>query len=136
MNESRTTSGAAGEPSIGSLVGKLSETFSRLIRDELQLVQAQIAEKGKSVGAGAGLFAGAAVFGLFGFGWLLFTAYFALAGTALPEWAAALIVAGALLVIAAILALVGKTLIAKGPTPQPKESVMKDVEAIKQGVGK
>ena len=38
------------------------------------------------------------------------------------------------LVITAILALVGKTMLQRGQTPQPKENVMKDVEAIKQGV--
>ncbi|UFU02629.1 phage holin family protein [Ruania suaedae] len=136
MSESRTTSRTAEEPSIGSLVGKLSETLSRLIRDELQLAQAQIAEKGKAIGMGAGLLAGAGVFALFGLGWLLFTVYFALAGTSLPEWAAALIVAGGVLLIAAILGLAGKSLISKAPGVEAKENVIKDVEAIKQGVGK
>ncbi|UFU05986.1 phage holin family protein [Ruania halotolerans] len=135
MSESSTTPRTADEPSIGSLVGKLSESLSRLIRDELQLLQAQIAEKGKSVRAGAGLLAGAAVFGLFGLGWLLTGAMLALA-TVLPYWAAALIVAGGVLLLAAVLGLVGKSVLGRAPTPQPKENIMKDVEAIKQGVAK
>lgn len=135
MSETRGTAPREAEPSIGALVGRLTDSLSRLLRDELQLLQVQIAEKGKSVGVGAGLFAGAAVFGLFGLGWLLTGAMFALA-TVLPYWAAALIVAGAVLLLAAILALVGKTVLQRGKTPQPKENVMKDVEAIKQGVSK
>lgn len=135
MSETTGSTPREAEPSIGALVGRLTDSLSRLLRDELQLLQAQIAEKGKSVGVGAGLFAGAAVFGLFGLGWLLTAAMLGLA-TVLPYWAAALIVAGAVLVITAILALVGKTMLQRGKTPQPKESVMKDVEAIKQGVSK
>lgn len=135
MSETKGNTPREAEPSIGALVGRLTDSLSKLLRDELQLLQAQIAEKGKSVGVGAGLFAGAAVFGLFGLGWLLTAAMLALA-TVLPYWAAALIVAGAVLVITAILALVGKTMLQRGQTPQPKESVMKDVEAIKQGVSK
>ncbi|SEE62041.1 phage holin family protein [Ruania alba] len=135
MSQSTKDPGSGQEPSIGALVGQLTESLSRLLRDELQLLQAQIAEKGKSVGIGGGLLAGAGVFALFGLGWLFTAAMLALA-TVLPYWAAALIVAGGILLITAILALVGKTLLKKGPTPQPKDSVMKDVEAIKQGVGK
>ena len=135
MSETKGTTPREAEPSIGALVGKLTDSLSRLLRDELQLLQAQIAEKGKSVGVGAGLFAGAGVFALFGLGWLLTAAMFGLA-TVLPFWAAALIVAGAVLLIAVILALVGKSMLSKGESPQPKENVMKDVEAIKQGVSK
>lgn len=133
MSESRSTKPQGAEPSIGTLVGKLTDTLSRLIRDELQLLQAQIAEKGKAVGMGAGLFAGAALFGLFGLGWLLTGGMFALA-LVLPYWASALIVAGAVLVLALILALVGKSMLQRGKSPDPKTNLKQDVEAIKQGV--
>ena len=135
MSESRNTRPRGGEPSIGTLVGRLTDSLSRLIRDELQLLQAQIAEKGKAVGMGAGMFVGAALFGLFGLGWLLTGGMFALA-LVLPYWAAALIVAGAVLVIALILALVGKTMLQRGKTPDPKGNLKQDVDAIKQGVSK
>lgn len=135
MSETKGTAPREAEPSIGALVGKLTDSLSKLLRDELQLLQAQIAEKGKSIGVGAGLLAGAGLFGLFGLGWLLTAAMFGLANV-VPFWAASLIVAGGLLLITAILALVGKSMLAKGQSPQPKESVMKDVEAIKQGVSK
>lgn len=123
-----------GEPSLGQLVGRMTETMSALVRDEIQLAQAQLTEKGKAVGSGGALLAVAGVFALFGLGWLLHAAYLALA-LALPGWAAALIVAGAVLLIAAIAALIGKTMLQKGPTPQPKESIQRDIEAFKAGVG-
>lgn len=128
-----TTPRPGGEPSLGQLVGRMTESMSTLVRDEIQLAQVQLAEKGKAVGSGAALLAVAGVFGLFGLGWLLHAGYLALA-LALPGWAAALIVAGAVLLIAAIAALVGKTLLQKGPTPQPKESIQRDIDAFKAGV--
>jgi len=77
----------------------------------------------------------AAVFGLFGFGWILMTAMFALA-LVLPYWASALIVAVLLLLVAAVAALLGKKMIDKGTPPMPDtvENVKKDIAAIKQGV--
>ena len=81
-----TTPRPGGEPSLGQLVGRMTETMSTLVRDEIQLAQAQLAEKGKAVGAGAALLAVAGVFGLFGLGWLLHALYLAL--DLAPRWSA------------------------------------------------
>lgn len=121
------------EPSLGQLVGKVTETVSTLVRDEIQLAQAQLTEKGKALGAGGAAFAGAGVFALFGLGWLLHAAYLALA-LVLAGWAAALIVGAVVLLIAAIAAFVGKTLMSKAPAPQTKENIQRDIDAIKAGV--
>jgi len=108
--------------------------MSTLVRDEIQLAQAQLTEKGKSVGTGAGLFAGAAVFALFGLGWLLHTGYLALA-LSLPAWAAALIVAVFVLIVATTLALIGRHVLQNAPSPQTKENIQRDIAALKEGVG-
>ncbi|MFV0252504.1 MAG: phage holin family protein [Beutenbergiaceae bacterium] len=121
------------EPSLGQLVGKMTETVSSLVRDEIQLAQAQLAEKGKAVGTGAAMFAVAGVLGLFGLGWLLHTAFLAIS-LALPSWAAALIVAVMVLAIAAAAALIGKKMIDNAPNPQTKENLQRDLDAIKAGV--
>lgn len=118
---------------MGQLVGKMTETMSTLVRDEIQLAQAQLTEKGKSLGTGGGLLAGAGVFGLFGFGWLLHTAYLALA-LALPEWASALIVAVFVLIVAAILGLVGRKMLKEAPSPQTKQNLQRDLDAFKAGI--
>jgi uncharacterized membrane protein YqjE len=122
-----------GEPSLGQLVGKMTETVSALVRDEIQLAQTQLAEKGKALGTGGALFAVAGLFALFGLGWLLHAAFLALA-LVVPGWAAALIVAGGVLLIAAVAALVGKALMDKAPAPQTKENIQADIEALKAGV--
>ncbi len=70
-------------------------------------------------------------------GVLLTAAVFALS-LVLPGWAAALVVAGALLVIAAILVLIGYNILKKGFPPFPSESIdslRRDLRAIK-GIGK
>lgn len=133
QNSGQGSGQTSGPASVGQLVGKLTENLSHLVRDELQLAQAQIAEKGKALGSGVGAFAGAALFGLFGFGWLLVGGFLALSRV-LPPWAAALIVGGVLLLIAGIAALVGKSLMKNAPAPQTKQNIQKDIEALKQGV--
>lgn len=122
-----------GEPTLGQLVSKMTETMSALVRDEIQLAQTQITAKGKALGAGGGLFAAAGLFALFGLGWLLHAGYLALAH-ALPDWASALIVAAVVLLIAAVAAFVGKSLIDKAPNPQIEENIQQDIDAIKAGI--
>jgi Putative Actinobacterial Holin-X, holin superfamily III len=44
----------SSEATIGELVAKLSEQTTRLVRDEVRLAQAEMAQKGKKAGLGAG----------------------------------------------------------------------------------
>ena len=60
------TSTHSGSASTGELVSQLSSEVSTLIRDELQLAQAEMTQKTKKAGMGAGLFGGARVVGLYG----------------------------------------------------------------------
>lgn len=129
--------GAPRGKTIGELVSSVSEQFSRLIRDELQLAQAQLAEKGKRLGTGAGFLGFAAVMGLYAFGVLLAAAVLGLA-TALPAWLSALIVAVVLLVVAGIAALLGKKAIdaSKEFEAKPQEGIKEDLDAVKKGIKK
>src|SRR3712207_6978679 len=42
----------------GQLIGQLTEQISRLVRDEARLAQAEVTQKAKRLGVGAGLFGG------------------------------------------------------------------------------
>ncbi|NMR19711.1 phage holin family protein [Cellulomonas fimi] len=131
-----TTPGTGGRPSLGELFSRLSEQSSRLVRAEIDLAKAELAQKAKASGIGAGLLAGAGFFGFFAFAVLLTTAILALALVVEP-WLAALIVAVALLVIAAVLALLGKRSLDRGMPPVPQratENVKQDVNAVKEGL--
>jgi len=58
----------ARERGIGELVKDLAGQTSTLVRQELQLAQAEVTEKGKLAGRGAGLLGGAAVAALLALG--------------------------------------------------------------------
>jgi uncharacterized membrane protein YqjE len=123
--------------SLIQLIGDVPGLVSQLIRDEIEQIKKELTEKGKKLGLGAGLFAGAAFFGFFAFAVFLATAILVLA-IWLPAWLSALIVLVVLLAIAAVLALLGVREVKKGVPPTPEqslESVKNDVRAIK-GMGK
>ena len=119
--------------SLGELLKQLSEQTTRLVHQELELAKAELQQKGKEAGAGAGMFGGAGALGLAALGAL--TACFILALNAImPAWLAALIVAVVYGAIAAFLALRGRDKV-KQATPlvpeQTIETVKEDVEWAK-----
>lgn len=123
------------DTSTAQLVNQLSEQVSRLTRDEIRLAVAELRNKGKHVGAGAGLFGGAGVFAWWG-GLSVVAGLIMLLATVLAAWVAAFIVAGALLVIAGVLALIGRGQVKQGTPPVPREaveSVKQDITAIREG---
>jgi len=120
------------DPSLGDLVGQLSEQSSRLVRDELALAKVELQASVKHAGIGAGLFGGAGLFALLGVITLVGSAVAALS-LALEVWLAALIVAVVLFVIAGIAALVGKKQVSEaGPPEKAIENVKKDFAEVKE----
>lgn len=119
------------QPSLGALMSRVSENISTLIRTEIALNKAKAAETGKRFGLGAGLLGAAAVFALFGLGYLLTTLSQVIA-LWLPQWAGSLIVAVLVLIVAGVLALVGKKEIDKGRAvvPTPQVGLRQDVQAV------
>lgn len=120
-----------------ALLGDLPTLVSDLVRREIDLVKVEMLTKLKALGVGGGLLLGAVIVLGFMFGVLLTAAVLALS-LVLPGWAAALIVAGALLLIAAVLALIGYRVLKRGIPPVPTESIdslQRDLRAIK-GIGK
>src|SRR3954464_11701662 len=92
-----------GRPT-SELVKQLSDQTTSLVRAEVELAKAELAQKGKQAGIGAGMFGGAGIFGFYGFG-ALTAAFIAVIATALDTWLAALIVAVVYFAIAGIAAL-------------------------------
>jgi hypothetical protein len=128
-----TNSAVSGDRTVAELVHDLSEQMSTLIRDEIRLARAELSEKGKRAGIGAGLFGGAGIAALYGVGALLFAVGLGLAKV-VDGWLAALIVAVALFVIAGIMALVGRGQVKQAVPPVPEQtvqSVKADVETVK-----
>ncbi|MDI5980785.1 phage holin family protein [Amycolatopsis magusensis] len=122
--------------SVSQLVGDASEQLSRLVRDEMRLATAELQQKGKRLGTGAGLAGAAGFIAVVAVLVLVAAAVLGLA-VVLPGWAAALIVAGVLLVVAGIAALAGRSQLKRGTPPVPEEavaSVQADVKVLKESV--
>lgn len=122
------------QPTLGELVANLTKQMSTLIKGEVDLFKAQLAEKGQKFGIAAGLLAGAALLALFGLAVIITTVILALA-LVLPAWLAALIVGVVLFLIAGGLALVAKKQIdaAKEIEPQVVDGIKQDVSIVKEG---
>ncbi len=122
------------ERSVGELVQQLSQQTATLVREEMRLAQAELQQKGKRAGIGAGMFGGAGVVALYGVGALVAMAILLLA-TALEAWIAAAIVGVVLLLVAGVLALTGKKQVEQATPPKPEQamdSVQRDVEHVKE----
>jgi MFS family permease len=117
------------EKSMGELFKDLSAETSTLIRQEMALAKAELSEKGKEAGKGAGLFGGAGVVGLLA-GGALTAAIIALLDKAMDLWLAALIVAVVYGAIAAVLAMRGKQEIQQAAPPVPEQTV----DSVKEDV--
>jgi Putative Actinobacterial Holin-X, holin superfamily III len=121
------------EKPLGELVQDLSRQTSALIRKEMQLAQAELAEKGRHAGKGAGMFGGAGLVALYGVGALIAAGILGLA-TVLEPWIAAAAIGLGLLVVAGILALTGKKELDEMGPPKPEQtmaSVQRDVDTVK-----
>jgi MFS family permease len=110
------------ERPIGDLLKQLSEQTSTLVRQELDLAKAEMTQKGKQAGLGAGLFGAAGITGLLALG-ALTACLILLLATFLEPWIAALIVAAVLGAVAAVLALTGKGRIQEAAPAVPEQTV-------------
>src|SRR3954471_23988952 len=120
------------ERGIGELVKDLAGQTSTLVRQEIRLAQAEVTQKGKVAGKGAGMLGGAAVAALLGLGALTPRLIIAL-DAALPLWLAALIVTLLWLAVAGGLAVAGRNALraATPPAPQTVETVKEDIQWAK-----
>lgn len=119
-----------------TLLKDLSAQTTTLVRQEIELAKAELTEKGKQAGIGAGMFGGAGFFALYGVGAVVACAILALS-TAVAGWLAALIVAVVLFAVAGVLALLGKARTSRAMPPVPEqtvETVKEDVRYTKEHV--
>ncbi|MBF6455688.1 phage holin family protein [Nocardia cyriacigeorgica] len=120
--------------SISELVDDATTQLSRLVRDEIRLARIEMQDRTKGLAAGLGLAGAAGVLAFYGGAALIAAAVMALA-LVLPGWAAALIVGGALLVVAAVLGLLGKKNVSEAAPPIPREAVQgvrEDLDVVKK----
>jgi len=126
----------ATDQSTSELVQKASEQISRLVKDEIALAKAELAEKGKHAGIGVGLFGGGGVLALYGVG-ALFATLIIVLDVFLELWLAALIVTVVLFAAAAVLGLLGKKQVTRAVPPEPSAAIASakaDVDEVKHAI--
>jgi uncharacterized membrane protein YqjE len=126
-NDNSNNGGDLRERPIGELLKQLSEETTTLVKQELDLAKAEVAQKGQQAGKGVGMFGGAGVMGLLALG--SFTAFLImLLDGAMPNWAAALVVTAVYAAIAGVLALQGRNKVKEATPPVPEQAV----ESVKE----
>jgi uncharacterized membrane protein YqjE len=121
------------EQSIGELVKDLATETSTLVRQEIDLAKAEMTERGKQAGKGAGILGAAALVGLLAAG-ALTACLIAALDLAMATWLAALVVTVVFGAIAAALAMIGRKQIQEAAPPVPEQaidSVKEDVQWAK-----
>ncbi len=121
--------GPDGDESIGTLVSNATQQVSLLVRKELELAKAEIAESAKSAGLGAGLLGAAAFLGLFTF--LFFSLAFAwLLDSFMPRSLAFALVGLLFALLAGVFALVARGRLKKVSGPNRTVQAVKDDLAL------
>lgn len=116
----------AGEPSVGELTKKASESFSVLIRSEIELAKVEVSAMVKKIGIGAVFFLVAGIIMVFSltFGFIGLAEGLHLVGMA--RWLAYVTVFGLLILVAIVAALVGWLLVKKTRKPERTLTTVKD----------
>ncbi len=117
------------EEPIGELLKRLSNETTTLVKMELDLAKAEMTQKGKEAGLGAGFLGGAGVVGLLALGSLTAFLILLLDG-AMPNWLAALVVTLLWGAVAGVLALQGKNKLQDAAPPAPEQTI----ETVKEDV--
>src|SRR4051794_21398756 len=109
---------------LGEIVNEVSAKASLLVKEEIELAKAEVAQKAKRLGIGAGLAAVAGAFLLF---FLIFFLHMLApgfsAGFDLKPWVGYAIICTLLLVFAGVLGLIAMRLFKKGSPPMPQMAI-------------
>ena len=133
MSENQGARTRAKGKSFLSLITDVPHLIAQLIRAEIELLKAELISKLKSVGIGLGLFVISLSLILLAVLLLIFAGVFALS-LVLPLWAATLVVAGAVILAAIVVAGIGAAVMSKTKSPLPNEtveSIREDIRVIR-----
>ena len=128
--------GAGGsQPTLGELIARISENISALVRGEIDLAKVKGQRMAKEMKPAVVMLGAAGVLALFTFGLLLGSLTVGLSHV-MPLWAAFLVVALALIVIAVPLALIGikRLKAAKAEAPAPQEGLRESVNVVRDAI--
>ena len=115
-----------GEKSLGELVATATKDLSVLVQQEVALAKTEIKKEVAAAGKGAGMFGGAGLTGLFSLIFLSISAAYAISWFGIGLGWGFFIVGMVYLLLAAVLALLGKKQISKVGPPEKTIATVKD----------
>ena len=118
------------EPSVGTLVQSAMADMSTLVRSEIELAKAEIGKSAKKAGISIGLFAAAGVLVAFAGIYFFVTVAEALTALGLPRWVSYGIVTVFLLLLAGVLALIGRRMLKKVEKPERTLETLSDLPEV------
>jgi hypothetical protein len=122
------------ERTLGQLVAEATADVQEIVRAEIALAKAELAQDAKRVGVGAGMFGAAGYLAFLATIVLTISAGYGLTEAGLPAWAAFLILGVALLLVAGLLAVIGKGQVSKVRPPERTiRSTKAAIAAVKPG---
>lgn len=107
---------------ITSSLKDVRDRGQRLVQLNIELLTAELKDKGAKYAAAAGMFVAAGVLSLYALGFALATVAVAL-DLVLPLWLSLLIVTVALVLLIALLALIGRRMLLRAGTPAPEKAI-------------
>lgn len=119
----------ADEQSLGQLFTSASRDLSTLVRSEVALAKAEVREEVKGAAKGGAMFGAAGFLALFALVLLSIAAAYGLVAAGLPRALAFLVVALVYLLVAGVLAFVGKKQFAKVGPPERTIRTAKETAA-------
>jgi uncharacterized membrane protein YqjE len=117
------------QPSVGELVSKASEHFSTLVRAEVELAKSEVGDSVKRAGIGGGMLAAAGTLLLLSVPFLFVVLAETLVAIGVYRWLSYLIVWVIFLIIAAVLALLGRRSLKEVQKPTRTIETVKDTAA-------
>ncbi|HEY3264892.1 MAG TPA: phage holin family protein [Actinomycetota bacterium] len=131
----RTGGNHLGRRPLGVVLASALDGVRALVGKHLELARAEASEAASVRATGAGMMAAAAVLCVFAVVFIAAAASAAL-DLVLPRWAANLIVAVVLLVVASLLVLIGRRMIRNAPAPaaRTREMLKEDARWVRQQI--
>lgn len=135
LQQNSMDSDGVNAKTLGAIFRDLSEDVSTLVRSEVALAKLELRETAARVTAASGLFLAAVAIALLGLALLFVTGVLVIA-IWVPAWAATLIVAVVLLLLAAVLGVLGRKKIASVEWVPNRaiDSIKKDLDTIKSDI--
>jgi Putative Actinobacterial Holin-X, holin superfamily III len=126
----------AGRP-LGAVIASAIGGARALVRGHVELARIEVGEAASVRAVGVGMMAAAAALCLLALGYIAASASAAL-DLVLPRWAAHLVLAAALVLVAGILVLVGRRTIRNAPAPgaRTQEMLREDAQWVKRQIAR